>query len=305
MTKLDAITITKLKKSFGQQTVLRGVDLTVKTGEIFTLLGENGAGKTTLINILATLAQPDSGQVRIFGQSIFARPEAIRHLISLNAQTNTLDDEFSGYDNLLLIAQLRNLEQPKQTIANLAQRLNLTSFIKRKVSTYSGGMRRRLDIAMSLLGDPELIFLDEPTTGVDPRNRLEIWQLIQELRDAGKTIFLNTQSLEEASYLSDHIGFLDQGRIVLYGTPAQVTKNAQQNYQIKLETSDVALAVSLLTDEQIDCSEQNGVILVASRSAQTALDLLTGHGLKILNFQEIQTDLETIFLNVTNKQVSK
>ncbi|WP_054745820.1 ABC transporter ATP-binding protein [Amylolactobacillus amylophilus] len=235
-----AIKVENVTKSFGQLDVLQGVSLTVGRGEVFTLLGENGAGKTTLINILTTLSRQNSGRVRILGLDPQKKGNAIRRQISLNAQEATVDGEFTGYQNLRLVAKLRGVKDVSTEIERVARQLNLTDFLKRKVLTYSGGMRRRLDLAMSLIGDPQIIFLDEPTTGVDPKNRLALWQIITEMRDDGKTVFLTTQMLEEADRLSDHIAFINNGQIVRYGTPQEMKQLAQEKFVLSVQTEQLA-----------------------------------------------------------------
>ena len=219
---MNAIEVQGVTKAVGQLQVLKGIDLTVEQGEIFTLLGENGAGKSTLINILATLSPANAGLVSILGLDPVHDGNRVRQLISLNAQETTFDEGFTGTDNLRLVARLRGIKNPQKSINEIAERLDLGGFLNQKVKTYSGGMKRRLDLAMSLLGDPDLIFLDEPTTGVDPKNRLALWQLIRDIRNAGKTVFLTTQYLDEADALSEHIAFIRDGVIVKHGTPAEI-----------------------------------------------------------------------------------
>ncbi|WP_239256798.1 ABC transporter ATP-binding protein [Listeria ilorinensis] len=301
---MDAIKIQNVTKKYQQHEVLKGINLSIQQGEIFTLLGENGAGKTTLINILSTLIVPNSGHVEIMGQTL-KDPDAIRKLISLNSQFNTLDEEFSGYDNLLMIARLRGRQAPKDEIIRLAERLELTSFWKKKVSTYSGGMRRRLNIAMSLIGDPSIIFLDEPTTGIDPKNRLEIWKIIQEIRDAKKTIFLTTQYLEEADYLSDHIGFVHDGKIVLYGTPAEIKNTVSKTYSLQVADETLQMTLALLDRSGITYAVNGQLIELDDENAHKGLGLITDSKIDVQKFLLNENNLETIFLNITRKEEVK
>lgn len=296
---MEAITIQHLKKSYKDNEVLKDISLSVKCGEVFTLLGENGSGKTTLINILCTLLRPSSGKVMIMNESVDKNQEKIRKLISLNSQSNTLDEEFSGYENLKLIAELRGIDNVKSEVNKLSKRLNLTPFLNRKVASYSGGMKRRLDIAMSLIGDASIIFLDEPTTGVDPKNRLEIWNIINEIRDSGKTIFLTTQYLEEADLLSDHIGFINDGKIVLYGTPDEIKKNAEEKYTIQVPEKDVAAAQCLLKNKNIKFEKNDMSFEINEQLAQKSLKVLMENRITIESFKLMEMNLETIFLNVT------
>ncbi|WP_099223881.1 ABC transporter ATP-binding protein [Listeria costaricensis] len=301
---MDAIKIQNVTKSYKDHEVLKGIDLTVQRGEIFTLLGENGAGKTTLINILSTLIMPNGGFVEIMGKTL-QEPDAIRSLISLNSQFNTLDEEFSGYNNLLMIARLRGVSQPKEEITRLAERLDLTTFWKKKVSTYSGGMRRRLNMAMSLIGDPAIIFLDEPTTGIDPKNRLEIWKIIQEIRDAKKTVFLTTQYLEEADHLSDHIGFIHDGRIVLYGTPAEIKNTVSKTYSLQVADDALPKTLVLMNEAGIVYTTNDQLIELDEDNAHKGLALMTAHQIEVQKFLLNENNLETIFLNVTRKEALK
>lgn len=297
---MNAIEIKNIKKQFKDHEVLKGIDLTVSEGKVFTLLGENGAGKTTLINILTTLSHPNSGSVKIEGNDL-SQGDIIRELISLNSQSNTVDDSFSGYENLKLIAELRNVKNVTAEINRVSDRLNLETFLKQKVLTYSGGMRRRLDIAMSLIGDPEIIFFDEPSTGVDPKNRLEIWKIIKELRDAGKTIFLTTQYLDEADQLSDHIGFINDGKIVLYGTPEEIKKDANNQYSLTVDAKEVEKTEKILVDNDIKYTLNENSFEVSEIDSQFVLDTIVNNKIDLLDFHKVETNLETIFLNTTQR----
>ncbi len=213
-----AISVRGLRKSFGDSPVLTGVDLTVRRGEIFALLGSNGAGKTTTITILATLMRPDGGRAEVGGYDVQRQPERVREQIALTGQFAAVDGLLTGRENLVLIGRLRSVADPARQAADLLAQFSLQDAADKRAATYSGGMTRRLDIAMSLVGHPAVIFLDEPTTGLDPEGRLEVWATIKRLAGAGTTILLTTQHLEEAEQLADRIAILHQGRIIAEGT---------------------------------------------------------------------------------------
>ena len=242
-----AIRVQGLQKSYKQLHVLRGVDFDVAQGAIFALLGSNGAGKTTVVNILSTLLKTDAGAAVVNGFDVAAQPADVRESISLTGQFAAVDEILTGRENLVLVARLRHLKDPGGIADGLLDRFSLTDAAARKVSTYSGGMRRRLDIAMSLIGDPPVIFLDEPTTGLDPQARLEVWQAIRELAESGTTVLLTTQYLDEAEQLADRIAILHEGRIIVNGTLAelkQLLPPAKVEYVEKQPTlEDVFLAV--------------------------------------------------------------
>lgn len=222
MSTRPAIRIAGLAKSYGELEVLRGVDVDVAPGSIFALLGSNGAGKTTVIKILSTLLRPDSGMAVVNGFDVVTQADDVRASISLTGQSAAVDEILTGRENLTLIATLRHLEAPGRIADDLLARFSLTDAGGRRVATYSGGMRRRLDIAMSLVGDPPVIFLDEPTTGLDPEARVEAWQAIRQLAHAGTTVLLTTQHLDEAEQLADRIAILHEGRILVDGTLAEL-----------------------------------------------------------------------------------
>lgn len=219
-----AISVRGLKKSFKNIRVLKGVDFEVKKGSIFALLGSNGAGKTTIVRILTTLLRQDSGTAIVNGFNVASRPGQVRYSISLTGQFAAVDEVLTGRENIIMIARLRHLCNPYQVADNLLKRFGLTDAANRRVSVYSGGMRRRLDIAMSLAGEPPVIFLDEPTTGLDPEVRNEFWQIIKELAGGGTTVFLTTQYLDEAEQLADKIAILHEGSIIVSGTLEELKK---------------------------------------------------------------------------------
>ena len=213
-----AIQVQGLQKAYGELSVLRGVDFQVARGSIVALLGSNGAGKTTAVRILSTLLKADAGTVSVNGFDLATRPGRVRESISLTGQFAAVDAILTGRENLVLVARLRHLKDPGRIADDLLARFSLSEAGSRKASTYSGGMRRRLDIAMSLIGDPPIIFLDEPTTGLDPQARIEVWRTVRELAQRGTSVLLTTQHLEEAEELADRIAILHQGRIVVEGT---------------------------------------------------------------------------------------
>lgn len=242
-----AIEVKGLRKSFKDTEVLKGVDFEVKRGEIFALLGSNGAGKTTIVRILTTLLKQDQGTATVNGFDVASEPGNVRHAISLTGQFAAVDEILTGRENLVMIAKLRHLDDPRQVADNLLKRFGLTEAADRKPSTYSGGMRRRLDIALSLVGKPEIIFLDEPTTGLDPEARIEVWKIVKELANGGTTVFLTTQYLEEAEQLADRISILHGGRIIAGGTLAELKQlfpSAKVEYVEKQPTlEEIFLAI--------------------------------------------------------------
>jgi ABC-2 type transport system ATP-binding protein len=222
----SAITVTGLRKSFGSKVVLDGIDLEVGAGTTFSLLGPNGAGKTTTVQIMSTLVRADGGEVRIAGHDVARNPAAVRAAIGVTGQFSAVDNLLTGQENLLLMADLHHLSRAggRRRAAGLLEKFDLADAARKTVTTYSGGMRRRLDLAMTLVGDPRIIFLDEPTTGLDPRSRRMMWQTIRDLVADGVTIFLTTQQLDEADALADHIALLDHGKVVAAGTPEELKR---------------------------------------------------------------------------------
>jgi ABC-2 type transport system ATP-binding protein len=219
-----AIAVSGLHKSYKKVQVLNGVDFDVARGSIFSLLGSNGAGKTTIVRILATLLKPDGGTATVNGFDVLDQPARVRESISLTGQFAAVDEILTGRENLVMIARLWRMDDPRRLADDLLERFGLAASAGRRVSTYSGGMRRRLDIAMSLVGDPPVIFLDEPTTGLDPEARIEVWQVIRHLADSGTTVLLTTQYLDEAEKLADRIAILHEGTIIASGTLAELRK---------------------------------------------------------------------------------
>ena len=249
-----------LRKSFGDHVVLNGVDLSVARGSIFALLGSNGAGKTTMIRIFTTLLKPDDGTTRVNGFDVVSQSARVRESISLTGQFAAVDEILTGRENLIMIAHLRQVKGAGKVADDLLAQFGLADAAKRRVATYSGGMRRRLDIAMSLIGAPQIIFLDEPTTGLDPEGRIEVWQVIQSLADSGVTVFLTTQNLDEAEKLANRIAILHEGTIIVSGTLEDLRKllpPAKVEYVERQPTlEDIFLAV-VGSDKKSDKKESS------------------------------------------------
>jgi ABC-2 type transport system ATP-binding protein len=237
----SAISVTGLRKAYGKNVVLDGIDLGVRVGTIFSLLGPNGAGKTTTVEILATLRNPDAGTVSVAGHDLANDPDGVRGAIGVTGQFSAVDNMLTGEENLVLMADLRHLgrRDGRRRVTELLERFDLVDASKRLAVTYSGGMRRRLDLAMTLVGSPQIIFLDEPTTGLDPRSRHTMWQIIRQLAASGVTVFLTTQYLDEADQLSDRIAVLNGGKLVAEGTPAEL-KRLVPGGHVRLQFSDPA-----------------------------------------------------------------
>jgi ABC-2 type transport system ATP-binding protein len=256
--------------------VLRGVDFDVARGSIFALLGSNGAGKTTVVNILSTLLKPDAGTASVNGFDVATHPADVRESISLTGQFAAVDEVLTGRENLVLVARLRRVTDAGQVADGLLARFGLTDAATRRVSTYSGGMRRRLDIAMSLVGKPPVIFLDEPTTGLDPQGRIEVWNSVKELAGQGTTVLLTTQYLDEAEHLADRIAILHQGRIIVSGTLAelrQLLPPAKIEYVEKQPTlEDVFLAIVGDDTKDGDADNDGDAPATTAASAPTRKD---------------------------------
>jgi len=261
-TATAAITTAGLRKSYGEVMVLDGVDLTVDDGTVFALLGSNGAGKTTVVKILCTLLKPDAGTATVHGFDVATQPAQVRESISLTGQFAAVDEILTGRENLVLMARLWHLKNTGRIADDLLARFQLIAAADRRVATYSGGMRRRLDIAMSLVGNPPVIFLDEPTTGLDPHARIDVWNSVKELAARGTTVLLTTQQLEEAEQLADRIAILHQGRIIANGTLAELKlllPPAEVEYVEKQPSlEDVFLAVVGATGNDDDTDHPRG-----------------------------------------------
>ncbi|MBL1074336.1 ATP-binding cassette domain-containing protein [Nocardia sp. 2] len=300
-----AIEVTGLTKSFGDQQVLRGIDATVPAGTVFALLGPNGAGKTTMVRILSTLGRPDGGEVRVGGLDPVREPDAVRAVIGVTGQNSAVDGILTGAENLRLVGRLLHLGEAEtdRRTAELLEQFDLVDAARKRVDAYSGGMRRRLDLAMSLMGNPRIVFLDEPTTGLDPRSRRELWAVIRTLVAGGVTVFLTTQYLEEADQLADRIAVLDGGRIVAEGT-AEELKRLVPGGHIQLRFADqrgFAAAVQAVT--VADADPEQLVLHVPSDGSvgdiRKLLDRLDDRDITIDQLDIHTPDLDDVFFALT------
>ncbi|MFE0471173.1 ATP-binding cassette domain-containing protein [Streptomyces sp. NPDC058947] len=301
-----AIAATGLRKSYGDKTVLDGVDLAVPEGTVFSLLGPNGAGKTTVVKILSTLIGADAGEIRVGGHDLATHQQAVRAGIGVTGQFSAVDGLITGEENMLLMADLHHLPKAegRRVAAELLARFDLADAANKPASTYSGGMKRRLDIAMTLVGDPRIIFLDEPTTGLDPRSRHTMWQIIRELVTGGVTVFLTTQYLEEADELADRIAVLNDGKIVAEGTAEQL-KRLVPGGHVRLRFTDPAAyrrAASALHDE-VTRDDTSLVLHIPSDSSQRELrlllDRLDASGIEADELTVHTPDLDDVFFALT------
>jgi ABC-2 type transport system ATP-binding protein len=303
--RTSAIAASGLWKAFGDKTVLDGIDLDVPAGTVFSLLGPNGAGKTTTVNVLTTLMKADAGTVRVAGHDVAAETKAVRAVIGVTGQFAAVDELLTGQENLQLMADLKRLAPGggRRVVAELLERFDLTESAQKLVATYSGGMRRKLDLAMTLVGDPQIIFLDEPTTGLDPRSRRTMWDIIRQLVADGVTIFLTTQYLEEADRLADRIAVLDQGHLVAQGTPSDLKRQVPGSH-VRLRFTDVAeldAAARVLTGSTRD--DEDLTLRVPSdggvKSLRALLNELDEHSIDVEEFSVPTPDLDDVFLALT------
>jgi len=298
----NVIQIRGLKKSYKRMEVLKGVDLNIKKGSIFCLLGSNGAGKTTMVKILATLLKADSGEVILSGCDVKENPEQVRSVISLTGQYAAVDGLLTARENLRMVGRLNHINNVKAKTDQLLREFNLEYAADRPVSTFSGGMRRRLDIAMSLIGNPEIIFLDEPTTGLDPQSRIEMWKIIREMAGAGVTVFLTTQYIEEAEQLANHIAVLHEGIIIAQGS-AQELKSKLAGGAVLLgfeDTSSYITAQQVLKGCSYKLNDDTLTIEVATDgSVKQMANLLSNlNGTNIAYLEQKQASLEDVFLTL-------
>ncbi len=300
-----AVHVRGLRKSYGSRPVLDSLDLDVPEGTVFALLGPNGAGKTTTVHVLATLVPADAGEARVGGFDVTREAAAVRRVIGLTGQVSAVDGQFSGEENLRLMADLHHLGRAdgRRRVAELLDRFELTDAAARPASTYSGGMRRRLDLAMTLIGSPRIIFLDEPTAGLDPRSRRVMWAIVRDLVADGVTVFLTTQYLEEADRLASRIAVLDRGRIVADGTPSEL-KRLVPGGSVRLEFGDPATldrAATLLAAGRRD--ESNLALEVPTDGGVGAVRALLGRleaGSIDVQALSVRTpDLDDVFLTLT------
>ncbi|MER7888555.1 ATP-binding cassette domain-containing protein [Micromonospora sp. NPDC094482] len=300
-----AIAATGLRKTYGDHVVLDGIDLHVAEGTIFALLGPNGAGKTTAVQILSTLIRADGGDIRVVGHDLTREPDRVRAGIGVTGQFSAVDNLLTGAENLKLMADLRHLGRAaeRRRTAELLERFDLVDAAGKPAATYSGGMRRRLDLAMTLVGDPRLIFLDEPTTGLDPRSRRAMWEIIRELVSGGVTIFLTTQYLEEADQLADRIAVLDHGRLVAEGTAEELKRRAPGGHlQLRFTDAEgLAAAARALGDVRRD--DESLTLRVPSdggvRSLRAVLDRLDDIRVEVESLSVHTPDLDDVFLTLT------
>ncbi len=303
-----AIHVRGLRKSYGSQVVLDGIDLDVPEGTVFALLGPNGAGKTTAVHILSTLISADAGEIRVAGFDAIREPDAVRRMIGLTGQVSAVDGQFTGEENLRLMADLHHLgrERGRRRVTELLERFDLVEAARKPAMTWSSGMRRRLDLAMTLVGEPRIIFLDEPTTGLDPRSRRVMWDIVRDLVARGVTILLTTQYLEEADRLASGIALLDAGRIVAQGTPAEL-KRLVPGGSVRLEFADATaldraerVLVGGSRDDQgmaLQLPGGNGI-----HSLRGLLDRLDAEQIEVEGLSIRSADLDDVFLSLTGRR---
>nr|WP_173042533.1 ATP-binding cassette domain-containing protein [Phytohabitans flavus] len=303
-----AVAVRGLRKSYGEKVVLDGVDLTVAEGTTLALLGPNGAGKTTMVQILSTLIRADEGDMRVAGRDVRAEPDAVRAAIGVTGQFSAVDKLLTGEENLLLMADLHHLgrREGRRRAAELLERLDLVEAGRKAATTYSGGMQRRLDLAMTLVGEPRVIFLDEPTTGLDPRSRRGLWQIIRELVAGGVTIFLTTQYLEEADQLADRIALLDQGRLVAEGTPDELKRRIPGGHVSLRFTDPTELDLAARTLGLTGGDEETLVLQVPHdggvHSLRALLARLDDASIEVETLTVHTPDLDDVFLALTDKK---
>ncbi len=301
-----AIAVTDLRKSYGAKVVLNGIDLHVPTGTVFSLLGPNGAGKTTTVEILSTLISADSGEALVAGHNVARDPNSVRSAISVTGQFSAVDNLLTGRENLIMMADLHHLgrREGRRRADELLEQFDLVDAARSRGLTYSGGMRRRLDLAMTLVGKPSIIFLDEPTTGLDPRSRHAMWEVIRQLVAGGVTIFLTTQYLEEADHLADRIAVLDQGKLVAEGTAAELKRRVPGSY-IRLQFDEARhLEAAFRTLGEATRDEKSLALRFPSdgsvHSLRRLLDELDEAAIEVSELTVHTPDLDDVFLALTS-----
>lgn len=302
---VPAVSVTGLRKSYGDKTVLDGVDLHIPAGTVFALLGPNGAGKTTTVHILSTLIAADGGRARVAGHDVAASPDGVRAAIGVTGQFAALDDLLTAEENLLLMADLLRLgkREGRARAWELLERFDIADVARKRASTFSGGMRRRLDLAMTLVGDPRVIFLDEPTTGLDPRSRRTLWDTVRSLVAGGTTVFLTTQYLEEADQLADRIAVLDHGRIVAEGTADELKARIPGSHVRLRFTEPVEYERAAASLPGAVCDDADLVLRVAGDGGLDALrallDQMDEVGIRAAGLSVHTPDLDDVFLALT------
>jgi ABC-2 type transport system ATP-binding protein len=305
MTKTSDIAVSGLRKAYGDKVVLDGIDFDVTAGSVFSMLGPNGAGKTTAVNVLTTLLKADAGTVRVAGYDVATQTKAVRTAIGVTGQFAAVDELLTGRENLRLMADLKRVRSGDRVVTGLLERFDLAESADKLSSTYSGGMRRKLDLAMTLVGSPKIIFLDEPTTGLDPRSRRTMWEIVRELVADGTTIFLTTQYLDEADQLADRIAVLDKGRLVAQGTPEELKRQVPGTH-VRLRFANLGeldTAAHVLDGAERD--DQELTLRVPSdgesRSLRALLDRLDEHMINAKEFSVQTPDLDDVFLALTGR----
>ena len=307
----SAIAVSGLRKAFKDKTVLDGIDLDVRAGTVFSLLGPNGAGKTTTVNVLTTLMKADAGTVRVAGHDVATEMKAVRAAIGVTGQFAAVDELLTGQENLQLMADLKKLgaAEARALVADLLERFDLVESAQKLASTYSGGMRRKLDLAMTLVGRPQIIFLDEPTTGLDPRSRRTMWEIIRGLVADGVTIFLTTQYLEEADQLADRIAVLDQGRLVAQGTSDELKRQVPGSH-VRLRFADVA-ELNAAAGVLYGSARNDGDLTLrvpsdgGAKSLRALLNTLDEKSIDVDEFSVHTPDLDDVFLALTGHASTK
>ncbi|MFJ1652801.1 ATP-binding cassette domain-containing protein [Streptomyces sp. NPDC088337] len=300
-----AIAVSGLRKAYGDKVVLDGIDFEVAAGSVFSLLGPNGAGKTTTVNVLTTLMRADEGTVRVAGHDVVTATKQVRAAIGVTGQFAAVDELLSGRENLQMMADLKRVRSGGRVVAGLLERFDLGESADKPASAYSGGMRRKLDLAMTLVGNPRIIFLDEPTTGLDPRSRRTMWGIVRELVADGTTIFLTTQYLEEADQLADRIAVLDQGHLVAQGTPEELKRQAPGSHVRlrftglhELDAAARILAGSTRDDQELTLRVPSDG---GSKSLRALLHTLDEHTINAAEFSVHTPDLDDVFLALTGR----
>jgi len=301
-----AIAVTGLRKSYGEHMVLDGIDMTVQPGTVFALLGPNGAGKTTTVQILSTLIHPDGGQATLAGYDLNTEPARVREVIGVTGQYSAVDKLLTGRENLMMMADLYHLgrARAKARTEDLLERFDLTGAAGKLATTYSGGMQRKLDLAMTLVSEPRIIFLDEPTTGLDPRSRRTMWQIVKDLTRSGVTVFLTTQYLEEADQLADQIALLDHGTLIAQGTPDELKRMIPGGHVRLRFTEAAALRQAQAVIARPGQADEEALSLEVPTGGsvpelRAILARLTDHGIDVAELTVHTPDLDDVFLTLT------